>query len=104
MYPFKGSGKLWQDITQRDKYWWNSYNKVKHNAEFEKANLDNVLQSLGALLILISYKSSISKLSYYRYVSVDPQFAQAVAEGQSSGGNVTYLITKLLIDPYFITY
>ena len=33
--------------------WWSSYNQVKHHATLEKANLDNVIQALAALLLLI---------------------------------------------------
>ena len=45
--------------------WWRSYNKVKHerDAHFRKANLENSLNALGALLILI----------YQFYVVIVPQ-------------------------------
>jgi hypothetical protein len=33
--------------------WWRSYNKVKHERDiyFDQANLENVIRSMGALLI-----------------------------------------------------
>lgn len=39
-------------------YWWNSYNKIKHNKvkNKKKANLKNVLESLAALYILESLR------------------------------------------------
>lgn len=42
--------------------WWKSYNKVKHkrNAYFNEANLKNVVNSIGALHILVVY--------YYKFV------------------------------------
>jgi hypothetical protein len=38
-------------------FWWNSYNKVKHqrNDRFQEANLKNVLNSMGGLLIIVFY-------------------------------------------------
>jgi len=38
-------------------YWWQSYNAVKHerNLHFSKANLQNVLNSLGGLLIVVVF-------------------------------------------------
>lgn len=104
LYPFAESGKSWDQIVQSDKYWWNSYNSVKHNADFEKANLDNVLQSLGALLILICRVINVKKLIYYGFISVDKGYARSVIEGKSDGKNITFMATKLFIYPSYIEY
>jgi len=42
--------------------WWNAYNKVKHNrsSDFEKANLENTLNSMAALLILNYFWAKIT--------------------------------------------
>ena len=41
--------------------WWQSYNRVKHerSEHFEKANLQNALNALGALLIMNLYHSRL---------------------------------------------
>jgi hypothetical protein len=74
IYPFrldgKREGKAWTGITKADTaFWWNSYNKVKHNAAFKWANLNNILQSLAALFLLIIESSTANsdKLSIYNY-------------------------------------
>lgn len=60
--------KPWENWkTDRNPNWWRSYNKVKHQRDlyFPDANLKNVLNSIGALLITVTY--------YYRAVlSEDP--------------------------------
>jgi hypothetical protein len=48
----------WYNWTQgKTPLWWESYNKVKHerNEYFPQANLKNVLNSMGALLISVFY-------------------------------------------------
>lgn len=37
--------------------WWRSYNKVKHqrNSAYKKANLENTLKAVSALLIIVTY-------------------------------------------------
>ncbi len=61
--PFRGKGKssssvVWNDNDlDYDKFWWGCYNKVKHNGQFEKANLENVMQALGAYIILLCFPS-----------------------------------------------
>lgn len=42
---------------QKNPLWWKSYNNVKHqrNLYFEEANLKNVLNSMGGLLITVFY-------------------------------------------------
>jgi hypothetical protein len=53
IYPFKNNnGLAWNKITRNDDndFWWKSYNSVKHNGKIEEANLENVVQSLAALL------------------------------------------------------
>ena len=73
--PFWGEGKSssrvkWNDEDlNRDKFWWDCYNKVKHNGQFEKANLENVMQALGAYIILISYQPH-KKLQLYKYINI----------------------------------
>ncbi len=48
--------------------WWQSYNDVKHHRDdhFEEANLKNVLNSLGGLLITVFYYYKI------KFSTVDP--------------------------------
>lgn len=64
IYPFRCNGRIdsksWTEIDADTEFWWNSYNKIKHNAAFENANLNNVLQSLAALFLLIT-KSGLDK-------------------------------------------
>ena len=74
IYPFKSNGKRegkpWTEIEAGEtSFWWNSYNKIKHNASFRGANLYNVLQSLGALFLLISKPEfgDSKKLTRYNY-------------------------------------
>ncbi len=75
LYPFNGEGKSsnsveWNDSDLNyDKFWWGCYNKVKHNGAFEKANLENVMQALGAYIILISYQPH-KKLLLYNYITI----------------------------------
>ena len=44
-------------IKEKNPLWWKSYNNVKHQRSvyFEDANLKNVLNSLGGLLIVVFY-------------------------------------------------
>lgn len=77
IYPFRINGKIesksWKEINRNTEFWWNSYNKIKHNAAFKNANLDNVLQSLAALFLLIT-KSGLgqsNKLLRYNYYERD---------------------------------
>lgn len=77
MYPFRmngeNSGRTWDEILKpdnNDDFWWRSYQKIKHKGIFDKANLDNVLQSIAALLILISYYPHIQKLEQYSYLKI----------------------------------
>ena len=43
--------------TQLNPLWWQGYNQVKHqrNHYFEKANLKNVLNAMGGLLVTVFY-------------------------------------------------
>ena len=78
IYPFKlngkREGKAWIDIeTGETRFWWGSYNKIKHNAAFKEANLNNVLHALAALFLLITTSGSVdsNKLSQYNYYKRD---------------------------------
>jgi hypothetical protein len=42
--------------------WWSSYDQVKHRAQFDKANLDNVIQALAVLFLLICINKNTIKL------------------------------------------
>jgi hypothetical protein len=44
----------WAQASNPNPYWWSGYNQVKHerNEHFEKANLLNALNAMGALLIM----------------------------------------------------
>jgi len=76
IYPFRCDGKIqgkpWTDITAEDAtYWWNSYNRIKHNATFNSANLYNVLQALSGLFLLvtnINLGNNFKKLDQYNYI------------------------------------
>jgi hypothetical protein len=74
IYPFKYNGlregKPWTEINMEDAgFWWNSYNKIKHNAAFKDANLNIVLQSLAALFLLVTRPGfgDSKKLVLYNY-------------------------------------
>ena len=79
LYPFRLrgelSGKAWDEVTGSNdpNFWWRSYQEVKHNGIFDRANLDNVLQSLASLIILISYHPHIQKLEQYSYLKIKPE-------------------------------
>jgi len=52
------SFKPWTNWTKsKNPFWWGSYNNVTHqrNNHFEEANLKNVLNSMGGLLITVFY-------------------------------------------------
>jgi len=53
--------------------WWRSYNKVKHqrNEYFNMANLQNVLNSVGALLICMTYYYQIIFAGEYLDKKID---------------------------------
>ena len=60
IFPFKNTdGAVWESINQKDdnKFWWKSYNQVKHNASFEEANLENIIRALAALFMSLSRNS-----------------------------------------------
>ncbi|MGV8127226.1 MAG: hypothetical protein ACP5PV_08475 [Methanothrix sp.] len=71
IYPFKNNGKRngksWTEINANEAFWWNDYNKIKHNAAFKDANLNNVLQSLAALFLLISRSDLDKSKKLFRY-------------------------------------
>ena len=49
--------KNWHKKEPENPSWWQSYNQVKHerNDHFEEANLKNVLNSMGGLLVMVFY-------------------------------------------------
>jgi hypothetical protein len=68
LYPFRDTKKgikSWVDIKNNEgDFWWNSYNAVKHNAMLEEANLNSVLNSLAALLLLIHRECGGSRIPH----------------------------------------
>jgi hypothetical protein len=58
--------------------WWLSYNHVKHQRDlyFKEANLKNVINSLGALLILNFYYSGIKLSQTKPEIQIDEIFYQ----------------------------
>jgi hypothetical protein len=85
----------WNNITPK---WWKSYNHVKHEAIFEEANLDNVIQSLAALLLLISFNKHSPKLALYGYLNIPPGYKHDIILKRKKElyHNIT---TKLFISP-----
>ena len=53
LFPFKD----WSKSTAGQLFWWDAYNKVKHNREeyYEQGNLENLLNALAALYFLEMY-------------------------------------------------
>jgi len=86
IYPFRREGNkesiTWENINKTEDFWWNSYNKVKHEGVFDKANLDNVIQALAALFLLICKKKNSKKLMQYGYLSIDPSYEPKVVSGK----------------------
>ena len=60
----------WNDTVRPS--WWRGYNEIKHERElnFEKANLENTLYSIGALFALLLYLG-IEKSGPINYVEVN---------------------------------
>jgi hypothetical protein len=74
------SFKPWTNWTKaKNPFWWGSYNNVKHqrNNHFEEANLKNVLNAMGGLLITVFY--------YYelKFSQTDPNAFQRYSETMS---------------------
>lgn len=86
IYPFRREGNkegtTWENINRKEDFWWNSYNKVKHDGIFDKANLDNVIQALAALFLLICRKKNSKKLMQYGYLGIDPSIKHKVVSGR----------------------
>jgi len=78
--------------------WWSSYNHVKHHAEFDKANLNNVIQALAALLLLICINKHSIKLLNYGYLCIDPKFKRMVITNHRKESHHD-IITKIFISP-----
>jgi len=77
LYPFNLGGEKdglsWNNIKKDEvNFWWNSYNKVKHEGIFDRATLDNIICALAALLILISLnkKLNLDKFEQYGYIHI----------------------------------
>lgn len=53
IYPFKN----WDIQHAKDLFWWEAYNSVKHDRvdNFDKGNLENLINALGALYYLEMY-------------------------------------------------
>jgi hypothetical protein len=99
IYPFKNAeGIAWNEITEKDEheFWWKSYNNVKHHGKINEANLENVINSLAALLLLICIKKHSVKLIQYSYIPVPSNVRGKLLSGQmKESGNI--VITKLFI-------
>lgn len=88
--PFK-------DWVRQTPTWWSSYNKVKHHAEFDEANLDNVIQALAALLLLVCMNNHSIKMLNYGYLCIDPKFKAKIILGMRESKHD--IITKVFISP-----
>ena len=86
IYPFRKEGLeesfSWDNINKNEEFWWNSYNKVKHEGVFDQANLDNVIQALAALFLLICKVKNSKKLMLYGYLGIDPSIKHAIVSGR----------------------
>ena len=86
IYPFRRDGKRdgtkWNEINRTENFWWNSYNKVKHDGIFDKANLDNVIQALAALFLLVCREKNSIKLLQYNYLGINPSQRDYVITGR----------------------
>lgn len=61
-----------ENWTNQDPKWWRNYNEVKHRALFNKADLDNVINALAALLLLICFEKNSRKMIQYNYLCINP--------------------------------
>ena len=84
--------------TEKTPSWWTSYNNVKHNADLEKANLDNVLQAMAALFLLICFKKHSSKLIQYNYLCINPGHKGEILSDRIIESH-NPIVTKLFISP-----
>lgn len=101
LFPFK----KWNKYTKLD--WWEAYNDVKHNrnVHYQKANLGNTLNALGALYILIfqlirihkgKERSSFSEMFVYAHLQPrqelfklkNEDFERDIAEGKRTLWNM----------------
>ena len=89
--PFKDWG------SRHTPTWWSSYNKVKHHAELDEANLDNVIQALAALLLLVCINNHSIKMLNCGYLCIDPKFKRKVILGMREHKHD--IITKVFISP-----
>ena len=102
LYPFRQEGKC-DGLPWSEKgvslAWWNSYNKVKHEGRFDRATLDNVIQSLAALFILICRDKvkHVRKFYLYRYTDINPQWLGNVMAGQRVSGINLNICTSIFI-------
>jgi hypothetical protein len=87
IYPFRKDGhkdgNTWDNINKNEDFWWNSYNKVKHEGVFDKANLDNVIQALAALFLLVCRVKNSRKLMQYGYLGIDPSMKHEIVSGRT---------------------
>lgn len=90
--PFKGWDK--KEIS----VWWSSYNHIKHQADFDKANLQNVLEALAALFVLICINKNTSKLLIYGYLQIPPGFKGQILRRQLKEFK-NEILTKVFISP-----
>jgi hypothetical protein len=99
IYPFRKegykNGDTWDNINRTEDFWWNSYNKVKHDGVFDKANLDNVVQALAALFLLTCRVKNSIKLMQYGYLGIDHSHEQKIRSGMKEMHHS--IITKLFI-------
>ncbi|MCD9015194.1 hypothetical protein [Parachryseolinea silvisoli] len=75
--------EIWSNDVNPD--WWRSYNKVKHqrNIHFNKANLQNTINAVGALLLTtLYYYTQVFSLSEKKKVNI--QYTTYSLEPQNS--------------------
>lgn len=58
--------------------WWKEYQKIKHNRynNFEKANLENALQAVGALFVLLKSFEPTIRLAAHSFKMSDEKYVR----------------------------
>ena len=78
--------------------WWSSYNHIKHEAMFDEANLDNVINALAALFLLICIKKHSIKMLNYGYLCINPSYKSRIIHEKLR--EIKHdIVTKLFISP-----
>ncbi|WP_415406323.1 hypothetical protein ACLHDG_11195 [Sulfurovum sp. CS9] len=72
--------KPWEEWDVKDSpNWWKSYNLVKHyrHSNFEKANLENIIYALSALMILNLYLNRVSGSDKSSLQDLQPKYFES---------------------------